>query len=702
MVGTFYLETRKRPRKPRFENPEKLPLPDTDAHPRRARHLAPPGPCASPGGRACLLSDAMSSLADALASLESANACIDAIAGSYPRAFPNVRTSRPIDLTSETARVRRDQQTLQRAMSSENDAPDDARREMNFYVAPGGVLVNAALVPEPEPVPKPEPRKDPPPRASHPPNARVRVGDETHSAEARAVQWLQEQVVPLLPKQHDPKAVFGRAALGLRTFPLDDDDAKKEKDAPTKDATTSDSVGGFHVVDASGASVLRVLLEVREVPSSEGPGTDAAYGPSRPERWGREQWTFSRVGRAARLPSPCVVLLMCADGAARSEAEEAYASGGSEGAAGDTKNARATNAERNAYVAWCVPKENALALRDVLKPYVVVSRRDAACKWRAFRSAAANGGTAAEALASTLARHIDASVASRGQSVALDVPLPGFLRIKNPKHSNKRSLESTSELEPARRRGALLDALGTWSHPAPISSTNPARERTPGSAAPAMAPAWDGLPSATAGSVATLRLDYDLCTSFRVLPLSAVVQAEASWDVAAATLRKPGRARDIPSSFRRDATRCGGFGAPYESTDFDALFVHVGQASRAVGCFAIPVSELVARLHVLGEFERRGKTYACDADVVAPELRLMVPTAASRWRGAVPKAPRGGDAGVVQGQFVDARGAWALDFFVAYPASRDDVAGSVDEVKRLLLGTKPRWDGEWTHPAFRR
>ena len=79
----------------------------------------------------------------------------------------------------------------------------------------------------------------------------------------------------------------------------------------------------------------------------------------------------------------------------------------------------------------------------------------------------------------------------------------------------------------------------------------------------------------------------------------------------------------------------------------------------------------------------------------------MVPTAASRWRGAAPKAPRG-DAGVVQGQFVDARGAWALDFFVAYPASRDDVAGAVDEVKRLLLGEKPRWDGEWTHPAFRR
>ena len=588
----------------------------------------------------------MSSLADALASLESANACIDAIAGSYPRAFPNDRTSRPIDLTSETARVRREQQTLQRAMTSENDAPvSTSRREKNFYVAPGGVLVNAALVPEPEPAPKrKEPRRDPPPRASHPPNARARLGNETHSAEARAVQWLRDEVVPLLPKQHDPKAVFGRAALGLRTFPLDrdDDEAAREKDAP-------ESVGGFHVVDASGASVLRVLLEVREVPSTEGPGTDAAYGPSRPERWGREQWTFSRVNRAARLPGPCVVLLMGADGAARHAADEAYTSSGNEDAS--ARSARIADAERNAYVAWCVPKENALALRDVLKPYVVVSRRDATCKWRAFRVVFdERGGTAAEALASTLARHIDASVASRGQSVALDVPLPGFLRIKS---TNKRGFGSTSEFEPARRRGALLDALGTWSHPAPISSTNPARERTPGSAAPAMAPAWDGLPSATAGSVAALRLDYDLQTSFRVMHLSAAVQAEASWDIAAVTLRKPGRAPT--SSFYRNA-RAGGFGAPYESTDFDVLFVHVGQASRAVGCFVIPVSDLVARLHVLGEFERRGKTYACDASTIEPEVRLMVQTAASRWRGVAPKAPRG-DAGVTRGQFVDARGA---------------------------------------------
>ena len=121
--------------------------------------------------------------------------------------------------------------------------------------------------------------------------------------------------------------------------------------------------------------MLRVLLEVREVPSAEGPGTDAAYGPSRPERWGREQWTLAR--RTARRGSPVRAwCCMGADGAARHAADEAYTSGGNEDAS--TRSARIADAERNAYVAWCVPKENALALHDVLKPYVVrlASRRD--------------------------------------------------------------------------------------------------------------------------------------------------------------------------------------------------------------------------------------------------------------------------------------------------------------------------------------
>jgi hypothetical protein len=80
----------------------------------------------------------------------------------------------------------------------------------------------------------------------------------------------------------------------------------------------------------------------------------------------------------------------------------------------------------------------------------------------------------------------------------------------------------------------------------------------------------------------------------------------------------------------------------------------------------------------------------------------MIPTSASRWRGVAPATARGGDAGVVQGQFVDTKGAWALDYFVPYPSSIDDVTGAVDEVKRLLLGEKQNsWDGKWTHPAFR-
>ena len=51
---------------------------------------------------------------------------------------------------------------------------------------------------------------------------------------------------------------------------------------------------------------------------------------------------------------------------------------------------------------------------------------------------------------------------------------------------------------------------------------------------------------------------------------------------------------------------------------------------------------------------------------------------------------------------MDTKGAWALDYFVPYPSSIDDVTGAVDEVKRLLLGEKQNsWDGKWTHPAFR-
>ena len=74
----------------------------------------------------------------------------------------------------------------------------------------------------------------------------------------------------------------------------------------------------------------------------------------------------------------------------------------------------------------------------------------------------------------------------------------------------------------------------------------------------------------------------------------------------------------------------------------------------------------------------------------------MIPTHTSRWRGV--KAPVNDG---TKGQFVDAKGSWALEYWVPYPNSQDDVAGTVDEVKRLVLGEKPSWDGKWTHPAFR-
>jgi hypothetical protein len=190
--------------------------------------------------------------------------------------------------------------------------------------------------------------------------------------------------------------------------------------------------------------VLRVLLEVREVPSAEGPGTDAAYGPSRPERWGREQWTFSRVNRAARLPGPCVVLLMGADGAARHAADEAYTSSGNEDAS--TRSARIADAERNAYVAWCVPKENALALRDVAETVRrrLASRRDVqvARVPRRVKKCRDAVPTAADALASTLARHIDASVRVPGPERGCSTcPSPGSCGSKS---TNKRGFGSNA------------------------------------------------------------------------------------------------------------------------------------------------------------------------------------------------------------------------------------------------------------------
>ncbi len=83
-------------------------------------------------------------------------------------------------------------------------------------------MVNAVLVPEPPCViPKPKPKS--PQKTTHPQNGFVNVGATYHSAEACAVRWLRERVVPLLPKQHDAQKVFGVTTLTLETFPLDED-----------------------------------------------------------------------------------------------------------------------------------------------------------------------------------------------------------------------------------------------------------------------------------------------------------------------------------------------------------------------------------------------------------------------------------------------------------------------------------------------
>ena len=139
-------------------------------------------------------------------------------------------------------------------------------------------------------------------------------------------------------------------------------------------------------------------------------------------------------------------------------------------------------------------------------------------------------------------------------------------------------------------------------------------------------------------------------------------------------------------------------GVAYRKEDFDALFVDVPSASHAPGCFVIPVNDLVKRRHVLGEYVEpgAGRTHRCDESIVGTNLRLMVPTRASSWRGV--RAPYDAK----DGCFVDPASAWAKEYFVAYPTGPEDAARAAEEARRLLLGERPSWDGEWTHPIFRR
>lgn len=624
----------------------------------------------------------MSSLADALASLESANASISAISSKYPSEFPIDRTSRPIDLRSETSRLKREQDRLQETLTSENHK--SFTRSKNFYVAPGGVLVNARWVPEPEDLPMREVKKASPKKTTHPQNSLVRVDGETHHcAESNAVTWLCERVLPLLPKQNDPTAVFGRTELKLETFQLDDDDIDGVQEK-------NNTVGGFFITDAKGAHILRVFLEVRETPSSEGPGTDRSYGSEKTKiRFGNEQWTFSRVNRCARVPGPSIVMLLGLNGEQELLMDEKY------------KKGQYLETEKhcnNLYTAWLVPKENALALKDQMKKYVYISPSDPTCKWRAFKvgSKKENQNTGA-GIADVLTAHINNSTASRGQSVDSLKATPsgntGETGIK-PSTLNTHTGGSSKKdfLSKPARRAALLDALGVWSHSVVCPT-----QYSPGSAAPDMAPAHDGLPRPDF-SLATLRMDYDMCVNFRVLHVAARVEAKPSWDIGTVTLRKPGRPALLlnSKSCLESSTASGGFNSTYSKHDFDLLFVHVGEASAMPGVFVIPISDLVARLAVLGEFNRHGQILQCDGKNISPDLRLMIPTHTSRWRGV--KAPVNDG---TKGQFVDAKGSWALEYWVPYPNSQDDVAGTVDEVKRLVLGEKPSWDGKWTHPAFR-
>ena len=50
---------------------------------------------------------------------------------------------------------------------------------------------------------------------------------------------------------------------------------------------------------------------------------------------------------------------------------------------------------------------------------------------------------------------------------------------------------------------------------------------------------------------------------------------------------------------------------------------------------------------------------------------------------------------------MDPIGAWAREYFVAFPEDENDVARAELEARRILLGDAPSWDGEWVHPMFR-
>ena len=130
--------------------------------------------------------------------------------------------------------------------------------------------------------------------------------------------------------------------------------------------------------------------------------------------------------------------------------------------------------ERRAYRAWCVPKEDALRTHDAHKNHVVVALDDASCKWKPYR---VGGGRdcadVAAPLAATLARHVDAMVASRGQSLGRAVALT-------------RVATATVATEPARgslpagpRRRELFERVGSVGGAAETTApfTSPRRRR---------------------------------------------------------------------------------------------------------------------------------------------------------------------------------------------------------------------------------
>ena len=660
----------------------------------------------------------MASVAEVLAKVDAARSHIDAVSRSYPRDPGDASASThfasvsvPTDLASACSRVRAEQTALAERVEGARFPP----RDLNYYVAPDGSLRDAAHVPDPPPSRPLNPPRVAKSRVAHAVGdlARTSCG-RAYPAEVDALAWLRECVLPLLAPERDPRAVFGTASRRFVALPreraetgtLREPSGERREEPPSSSSRTSSespseseasafappSVGAnVALADATGAPIVRIHLNARLVPSATGRGDDREYDLN-PSRFGAEAWTFANARPVVDEPGPCAVLFLGADGEYRSGANPEGVS------------------RRRAWRAWLCLKEDVARLHETHKPWTTARLGDPACKWAPHavprRDAPEFGVDVAGPLAAALEELYRSAVASRGASLSFGAsrcsgrddgnaetffpgpgppPAPRYATAaaaaaakKNPAGKGKRAGFGSA----AARREALRSALGAWT----------------------VLPGPDDPHRSLGGerhSLSTLRLAYDLNARFAIHVRRGTVVAEKHWDVVTLDLTRDGKpkARGAANALRVD-----------DRGPFDAVWIDCPGASRDPGCFLIPARDLVRNRHAMGALGEDGRTlagesrggegkgaprFACDERLVGPRLRLQVPRLRSRWRGE--RAPYDAK----EGEFVDPIGAWAREYFVAFPEDENDVARAELEARRILLGDAPSWDGEWVHPMFR-